>query len=330
MSSYTFESSDPSAVTPDSPPAIEAGPVRIPVPGSLPPLTSKVDYETLRQRRMAEVDEETRLINHAIWDAAARCRAGAAARSTCSGAWPEGLERGSAGPRRRAPDAHLHARAARNGPIGLYLHTHGGGWAGFDGLDACDTENSGYALAWGCAVAQVDHRVSWKAKFPAQGRRLLRGLQIHSRESRRAPDRPDEDRYRWRLHWRQYSDGRFVDGARREHSKAGRSMAVDPGFRYAQQYFILRRVRELRLNARCGRGGDAALFAIEGGHVRLACLAATCANASRDFRLRSYGRASGKSLRDESRAYAARLREAGRRGDVYRRPQAAACRHLCA
>jgi len=55
----------------------------------------------------------------------------------------------------------------RKGPVGLYLHTHRGGWAGFEGLASCDTENSAYALGFGCAVAHVDFRVSWKAKFPA-------------------------------------------------------------------------------------------------------------------------------------------------------------------
>jgi acetyl esterase len=55
----------------------------------------------------------------------------------------------------------------RKEPVGLYFHTHGGGWCMFDGLDHCDTENSRYALDFGCAVAQVDFRVSWKAKFPA-------------------------------------------------------------------------------------------------------------------------------------------------------------------
>ena len=166
MSVDKYESSDPSAVTPESPPSIP-GPVRMPIPGSLPPLSTKVDYEALRLKRMAEVDEETRLINHPF------------------GPPPPGLV---PAPR---PDPHVLAPGLnalnievpgpagplqmriympeqRSGPIGLYLHTHGGGWAGFDGLDNCDTQNSGYARDWGCAVAQVDHRVSWKAKFPAQ------------------------------------------------------------------------------------------------------------------------------------------------------------------
>lgn len=167
MSLDAYESSDPSAVTPESPPSFQSGPVRLPLPGALPPLTAKVDYEALRLRRMAEVDEETHHINLPF------------------GQLPPGFEHAP------PPDPHVLAPGLkawnvevpcpagplpmriimperRKGPIGLYLHTHGGGWAGFDGLEACDTENSGYALAWGCAVAQLDHRVSWTAKFPAQ------------------------------------------------------------------------------------------------------------------------------------------------------------------
>ena len=64
MSSNAWESADPSAVVPESPPAVEFGPRdRLPLPGSLPELKSKIDYEALRQSRMAEVNEETRLIN---------------------------------------------------------------------------------------------------------------------------------------------------------------------------------------------------------------------------------------------------------------------------
>jgi acetyl esterase len=165
MSWNTYESSDPAAVAPESPPSIP-GPVRVPVPGSLPPLATKIDYEALRQRRMAEVDEETRLINQPF------------------GSLPVEMMRPPPDPHVLAPGlkawnvqvpgpaGNLPMRIImpeqHKGPIGLYLHTHGGGWAGFDGLERCDTENSRYALAWGCAVAQLDHRVSWKAKFPAQ------------------------------------------------------------------------------------------------------------------------------------------------------------------
>ena len=166
MSLDEYESSDPAAVAPESPPFFQVGPVKLPIPGSLPPLAPKTDYEALRLRRMAEVDDETHHINLPF------------------GQLPPGLTPAA------MPDPHVLAPGVkawnvevpgpagplpmriympekRTGPTGLYFHTHGGGWAGFDGLNACDTENSAYALAWGCAVAQVDFRVSWKAKFPA-------------------------------------------------------------------------------------------------------------------------------------------------------------------
>lgn len=166
MSSNAWESADLSAVTPESPPAIEFGPGnRLPVPGSLPPLTSKTDYEALRQKRMAEVDEETRLINLPFgqYDFEPAPRLDPNILAPGIKAWNIEVP-GPAGPlpmRIYMPEQHT-------GPIGLYFHTHGGGWAMFEGLENHDTENSGYAADFGCAVAYLDHRVSWKAKFPAQ------------------------------------------------------------------------------------------------------------------------------------------------------------------
>jgi acetyl esterase len=165
MSSDHYESSDPAAVTPDAPPFFQMGAMKAPLPGSLPPLASKIDYEALRQKRMAEVDEETRWINQPF------------------GVFPEGAAPPPPphvlAPGLKAwnveipgPARPLQARIimpeATDGPVGLYFHTHGGGWFGFNGLDGCDTDNSGYATGFGTAVIQVDHRVSWEAKFPAQ------------------------------------------------------------------------------------------------------------------------------------------------------------------
>jgi acetyl esterase len=165
MSADRYESSDPAAVKPESPPAIQSGPVRIPVPGSLPPLAPKIDYEALRQRRMAEVDEETRLINQPFGSLPADILAP----PPDAGVLAPGLKAWNVevpGPAGALP-MRIYMPEHRTGPIGLYFHTHGGGWAGFEGLECNDTENSRYALAWGCAVAHVDFRVSWKAKFPA-------------------------------------------------------------------------------------------------------------------------------------------------------------------
>lgn len=161
-----YESSDPAAVAPESPPSIP-GPVPIPVPGSLPPLASKIDYEALRQKRMAEVDEETRHINLPFGTLPPGVAFAPPPDPNVLAAGLKAWNVEVPGPAGPLP-MRIYMPEDQAGPIGLYLHTHGGGWAGFDGFDACDTENSGYAKAWGCAVAQVDHRVSWKAKFPAQ------------------------------------------------------------------------------------------------------------------------------------------------------------------
>ena len=166
MSVNAWESANPSAVVPESPPAIELGPRdRLPVPGSLPPLTSKIDYEALRQRRMAEVDEETRLINlpFGSYDFAPAAPPDPGVLAPGIKAWNIEVPcpAGSLPMRIYMPEQH-------EGSIGLYFHTHGGGWAMFEGLENHDTENSGYAADWGCAVAHLDFRVSWKAKFPAQ------------------------------------------------------------------------------------------------------------------------------------------------------------------
>lgn len=164
--STAWESADPSAVTPESPPAIEFGPHdRLPVPGSLPPLKSKIDYEALRQQRMAQVDEETRLINLPFgqYDFVPAPRPDPGVLAPGIKAWNIEIP-GPAGPL----PMRIYMPERRDGPIGLYFHTHGGGWAMFQGLENHDTENSGYATDFGCAVAYLDHRVSWKAKFPAQ------------------------------------------------------------------------------------------------------------------------------------------------------------------
>lgn len=167
MSLDEYESSDPAKVAPESPPSIGGGRIRMPMPGALPPLVTKIDYEALRQRRMAEVDEETRLINQPFGPPPSGVVPAPRPDPHVLGpglkAWNVEFP-GPAGPLRM----RIVMPEKRTGPVGLYLHTHGGGWAGMDGLDACDTENSRSALDWGCAVAQVDHRVSWQAKFPAQ------------------------------------------------------------------------------------------------------------------------------------------------------------------
>jgi acetyl esterase len=166
MNATQWESADPAAVTPDTPPFFQMGSYgRMPLPGSLPPLESKIDYEALRQARLAEVDEETRIINLPFGQYDFEPAPLPDPSVLAPGIKARNLEiPGPAGPL----SMRLYTPEDHNGPVGLYFHTHGGGWAMFEGLEEHDAENSRYASDWGCAVAHVDFRTSWTAKFPAQ------------------------------------------------------------------------------------------------------------------------------------------------------------------
>jgi len=137
--------------------------MRIPMPGSQPPLKAAVDYEQLRLQRMAEVDEETRYINLPLTERPPP------EHMPDPNVLAPGIKAFNIvipGPAGKIP-MRIYMPDKVTKPIGLYLHTHGGGWAAFSGLVGFDTENSNYARDWQCAVAQPDFRVSWDAKFPA-------------------------------------------------------------------------------------------------------------------------------------------------------------------
>ena len=146
------------AVPPSTP-----GPIKIPIPGTVAPLKPRVDYEALRQKRIAEVDDETRYINFPDIPPPSRAQPNL---GLVPGVTARTIEidgpTGKMGMRIYMPEKKPP------GPIGVYLHTHGGGWAGFKGFDPMqDADNSSYVRDWGCAVIQPDYRVSWDAKFPA-------------------------------------------------------------------------------------------------------------------------------------------------------------------
>ena len=293
MNAYEYKSSDPAAVTPKSPPYIQAGPIRLPVPGALPPLANKIDYEALRQRRMAEVDEETHHINLPFGTLPAGFTPAPPADPHVLApglkAWNVEVP-GPAGPL----PMRIYMPENRTGPIGLYLHTHGGGWAGFDGLEACDTENSGYALAFGCAVAQLDHRTSWKAKFPAQVEDCFAAYNYILEKG----DELGIDKTKIGI-------GGGCTGA--NIATVVSLMARDAEIQKPSVQWLWTPVFDTRNNTRSyeefanyaahpryGRVGDSPLSAFEGRHLRLARLTAAGANPRRDSRRRSYGRASGK------------------------------------
>ena len=148
---------------PGAPKALGSGPLRVPAPGSLPPLTTTTDYEALRLKRFAEADDETRAINTRA-DRRSRPKVSVNPSVLASGVKASNIViPGPTGQMRM----RVYMPEATRGPVGLYLHTHGGGWAAGAGLEGIDTVNSGYVRDWGCAVAQPDFRVSWDAKFPA-------------------------------------------------------------------------------------------------------------------------------------------------------------------
>jgi acetyl esterase len=152
----------PPAPAPSAPPGAPPR-MRIPMPGSQPPLKAAVDYEQLRQQRMAEVDEETRYINLPLTE---RPPPEHMPDPNVLAPGIKAFNIEVPGPSGKIP-MRIYMPEKVTKPIGLYLHTHGGGWAAFSGLTGFDTENSGYARDWQCAVAQPDFRVSWDAKFPA-------------------------------------------------------------------------------------------------------------------------------------------------------------------
>lgn len=53
------------------------------------------------------------------------------------------------------------------GPSGAYFHTHGGGFLAGGGIDPWDGSNSMEALEWGCTVIHPDFRLPPENRFPA-------------------------------------------------------------------------------------------------------------------------------------------------------------------
>lgn len=149
------------------PPAIATafGPFRIPARNSQAPLKPRIDYEALRQKRMAEVDEETRLICQPMDQPPTGFTPAPRPNPNVMAPGFRAFNLDVPGPAGTIP-MRIWMPEKHDKPIGLYLHTHGGGWAAGAGPGS-DTEACSYAVDWGCAVAQPDYRVSWKAKFPA-------------------------------------------------------------------------------------------------------------------------------------------------------------------
>jgi acetyl esterase len=134
------------------------------------------DYEQLRRERMEQVDDETRQIYERIGPGFGIREMGVEAfrqlfkQMLALGGTEvaSGVEIRTAavpGPAGDIP-ARLYLPAGEE-PLGVYVHTHGGGWIAWEGLDGIDAHNSQLAREWGCAVVHVDFRVPPEHRFPA-------------------------------------------------------------------------------------------------------------------------------------------------------------------
>lgn len=135
------------------------------------------DYAELRERRLAEVDPATRA---GFEGAAEMLKIREMGVEAFRGVFAEVMETVTPGmaPGVEAetiaipgPAGEIPVRVYRptelEGPLGVYVHTHGGGWIAWNGLDAIDGANSRSALEWGCAVVHPDWRVPPEDPFPA-------------------------------------------------------------------------------------------------------------------------------------------------------------------
>jgi acetyl esterase len=137
-----------------------------------------VDYQALRERRLASLPAETRSIYEAQKDGLSLRRLGIERFRTLF------AELMSAG--RPANDVttkvetrvvevptstgivatKIYIPHGQREPVGVYVHMHGGGWIAGGGFEAWDSINAELAVAWGCAIAHPDFRLAPESKFP--------------------------------------------------------------------------------------------------------------------------------------------------------------------
>jgi acetyl esterase len=134
------------------------------------------DYADLREQRLAEVDAETREIYEVTGGGFGIREIGVEAfRELFAEAM--GPEAGVLAPEVTASTISIPGPAGPiptrvylpegEGPFGVYVHTHGGGWIAWNGLDHIDGFNSQLVREWGCAVVHPDFRVPPEDPFPA-------------------------------------------------------------------------------------------------------------------------------------------------------------------
>ena len=137
-------------------------------------LPQAVDYAELRRQRLATLDDEMRAIYEDAGKRPNLAQASVAAirkmvKTPASAVLAKGVRAYNIaipGPAGDIP-TRVYVPEGVQGPLGVYLSTHGGGWVFYEGLDHIDATESRNALDWGCAVVHPDFRVAPEHKFPA-------------------------------------------------------------------------------------------------------------------------------------------------------------------
>jgi acetyl esterase len=133
------------------------------------------DYAALREERMRRLDAETRAIYEQISGGFGIRSIGIEKFRTLFSQIlgdKQDLHAGVAAETISVPRAGGEVKARvyvpqGEDPAGVYVHTHGGGWIAWAGLDHVDAHNSELAVEWECAVVHPDFRVPPEDPFPA-------------------------------------------------------------------------------------------------------------------------------------------------------------------
>ncbi|KAB2384836.1 alpha/beta hydrolase [Actinomadura montaniterrae] len=132
------------------------------------------DYDELRRRRMAELDEDLSAVYKAVGNGRDLREMGVETVRRSHAAMlsaqklPEGVTVETVevpGPAGAIPTKIYHP--ANGGDRGVYVHTHAGGWISMNGLEHVDGMNGAHVRDWGCTVVHPDFRVPPEHKFPA-------------------------------------------------------------------------------------------------------------------------------------------------------------------
>jgi len=134
------------------------------------PFTS--DYEELRKQRMAEISDELREIYESRASSTTRRDRWTTTRArpavppaTVLDPGVEAFNIDIPGPAGPIP-ARVYKPKSADGQIGVYLHTHNS-LVGNNGLTNHDSANSQRVLDWGCALVHPDFRIAPEHRFPA-------------------------------------------------------------------------------------------------------------------------------------------------------------------